>query len=263
MFRAKPSPHRKSLVLTIALAFVFPFPARQTASRPLCEGQYSRWASAPGGSHSWVAIDRWRMYEAQDGTHTVDAEVAPFGEYVVQETLVLSRDCRLRKFLSNARSGNISCDFRSTTVRCDAHSKKSNLRGSASREQATPYNFIPFAGPIPFDLAWFVQVSVAQADRTVGRETRVPVLSLQDDASNKGIELGIAETEEIEYLGQEKIRILDREVLAHKFRIDDVDHPGPQNVDLVWVSYSGIVLQISTSEEDTSIFLTEYKGPLL
>lgn len=67
----------------------------------------------------------------------------------------------------------------------------------------------------------------------------------------------------IEYLGQEKIRILDREVLAHKFRTDDVDHPGPQNVDLVWVSYSGIVLQISTSEEDTSIFLTEYKGPLL
>src|ERR1700721_2317900 len=182
MFRAKPSPHRKSLVLTIALAFVFPFPARQTASRPLCEGQYSRWASAPGGSHSWVAIDRWRMYEAPDGTHTVDEGMA--------------------------RCGEISCDFRPNPGRCGVHNKKSNLRGSASREQATPYNFIPFAGPIPFDLAWFVQVSAAQADQTVGRKTRVAVLSLQDDASNKGIELGIAETEEIEYLVRKRSEFL-------------------------------------------------------
>lgn len=263
MFRAEPSPRIKGLVLAMALVFAFPFPARQAAPQPFCEGQYSRRASTPGGSHSWGAIDRWRMYETQDGTYTIDAEIAPFGEHVIQEMLVLSRDFRPRKFLSNARSGNISCDFGSSTVGCNVYSKKSNLRSSASREQATPYNFIPFAGPFPFDLAWFVQVSVAQADRTVGRKTKVPVLSLRDDSTNKGIELGIEETEEIEYLGQEKIRILDREVLAHKFRTDDVDHPGPQNADLVWVSYSGIVLQISTSEEDTSIFLTEYNGPLL
>jgi hypothetical protein len=241
----------------------FLFPRDRPHPNRFAKGNTQDGPQPRGGSHSWIAIDRWRMYEAQDGTYTVDAEIAPFGEFVVQETLVLTRDFRLRNFRSNARSGNISCDFRSTPVRCDVLSKKSNLRSSASREQATPYNFIPFAGPIPFDLAWFVQVSVAQADRTVGRKTSVPVLSLQDDASNKGIELGIAETEEIEYLGQEKIRLLGREVLAHKFRTDDVDHPGPQNADLVWVSYSGIVLQISTSEEDTSIFLTEYKGPLL
>jgi hypothetical protein len=262
-----PLPQRppiKSAFLAIALlTFAFPFHPRQSPAQPLCEGQYSHWISNSGGSYSWIPIDHWRMYAMPDGTYSVHAELAPFGKDSVQETRTLSSDLRPRGFHSSAHSVNISCDFNSNNAHCSLRIDELNPAGSASTEQALPYNFIPFAGPVPFDLAWFYQASVAQAERVIGRKTRVPVLSLHDDATNTGIELRVEETDQIEYLSRERIKLLDREILADKFRIDDIERPNSENTNFVWVSQSGIVLQITAIGDDSPIRLTEYSGPML
>jgi hypothetical protein len=260
-------PHRppitRSFLAIALLALVFPVRAKHSEGQLLCEGQYSHWISNSQGTHSWIPIDRWHMYALSDGSYLVRAELAPFGKDGVHETRTLSSDLRLRGFSSRAHSVNISCDFNPNTASCSLQVDESSPGSSASTEQRLPYNFIPFAGPFPFDIAWCYQAFVAQADRVVDRKIKVPVLSLHDDAKNTGIELGIEETSQIEYLSQERIKLLDREILAFKFRIDDVERPNSENTDFVWVSQSGIILQIRGDSDDSSIRLTEYSGPTL
>jgi hypothetical protein len=245
------------------VALVFPFQAKHSEGQLLSEGQYSHWISNSQGTYSWIPIDRWHMYVMSDGSYSVHAELAPFGKDGVHETRTLSSDLRLKGFSSSAHSVNISCDFNADNARCSLQVDESRVGSSASKEQRLPYNFMPFAGPFPFDIAWFYQAFVAQADRAPGRKATVPVLSLHDDVTNKGIELGIEETNQIEFLSREKIKILDREILADKFRIDDVERPNRENTNFVWVSQSGIILQIRGDSDDSSIRLTEYSGSTL
>lgn len=260
-------PHRppitRSFLAIALLALVFPFQAKHSEGQLLCEGQYSHWISNSQGTHSWIPIDRWHMYAMPDGTFSVQSELAPFGKDGVQEIRVLSSDLRLQQFQLNAHSRSISCEFSSAIIRCSAGIADSNLRSSASTRHAPPYNFFPFAAPVPFDLAWFYQASVVQVGHLIGRKIEVPVFCLHDNSTNTGIELGIEETNQIEFLNREKIKILDREILANKFRIDDVDRPNSENTDFVWVSQSGIILQIRGDSDDSSIRLTEYSGSTL
>jgi len=205
------------------------------------------------------------MYMLPDKSYSVQTELEPFDkETSIRQTFTLASDFRQKGFSSNSKWHNISCEFNSTSLQCNIHvTFPNNSSGSASLDQTPPYVFIPVADAFPFDLTWFCQTLVSQLDRTVGRKIKIPVISIQEGKSKDEIKLGIAEWEQVEYLGQEKITILNREILAHKFREDDAEKPGGENRLLIWTSDSGIVLKMSSEEEGPVILMTDYQGPLL
>jgi hypothetical protein len=256
----------KSFVLAIAaIVIAGPFQTKQTTAEPFCQGQYSRKNASAGAANAWIPTDRWRMYSMPDGSYSVQAELEPFDkESSVRQTFMLANDLKPKGFSSNSKSGNISCEFNTASLQCSIHITIPNdLTASASLAQTIPYMFMPVADAFPLDLAWFFHMSASQTDRKVGRIIKMPVISIRDGESKDEIKLGIAAWEQIEYLGLEKITILSREISAHKFRLNDAEKPNAENLIQIWTSESGIVLQISNSEENPSILLTEYEGPAL
>jgi hypothetical protein len=248
-----------------AIVFAGPFQTKPTDGKLLCQGQYSRKNTIRGAANAWLPTDRWRVYMLPDRSYAVQTELEPFDkETSIRQTFTLASDFRQTGFSSNSKWHNISCEFNATRLQCSIRvTFPNNSSGSASLDQTPPYVFMPVADAFPFDLTWFCQTLVSQLDHTAGRKIKLPVISIREGKSKDEIELGIEEWEQVEYLGQEKITILNREILAHKFREDDAEKPGGENRLLIWMSDSGIVLQISSADEGPDILLTDYQGPPL
>jgi hypothetical protein len=248
-----------------AIVFAGPFQTKPTNGKLFCQGQYSRKNTIRGAANAWLPTDRWRMYMLPDRSYSVRTELEPFDkETSIRQIFTLASDFKPKGFSSTSKWHNISCEFNTASLQCSVDvTFPNNSSGSASLDQAPPYIFMPVADAFPFDLTWFFQTLVSQLDHTVGRKIKMPVISIREGKSKDEIELGITEWEQVEYFGQEKVTILNREILAHKFREDDAQKANSGRGFVIWTSESGIVLQISSEEEGPVILLTDYQGPPL
>jgi len=263
-----------SLVAVILIFNILPRAQDQKGldRRPFCEGRYSRLSEDASKHNSQVEIDRWQMYTLSDGSYSVDVELSPFRDgHIVQEHRILSRDLKPKAFSlelpsrigPDPRPFKLDCAFPPTEIHCTVSDIRKGGSVSAVLAQKMPYVFMPAAGAFPADPAWFSPMLLSQATRAVGQKTSIPLVTMEDSEAMRGIKLTAIETEQIEYLGRENLKVLDRNVLAHKFRSRDLSNPDdPDGTQFFWTCNSGLVLQVADKFGPT-IILSAYNGPLL
>jgi hypothetical protein len=211
------------------------------------------------------------MYSLPDGSYSVDIEQAPFKEgNTVEEHRILSRDLKPKAFTMELpapswpgrKSTKISCEFGETELHCAVDRVLHGGSTFGMIQQKKPYTFMPvFESSV--DLTWFLQMSVSQAERLPGHLTIVPIVTFEEGDTRDSLKLGVEETEQIEYLGQEKIEILGQQILAHKFRIEDKKNPGdPASTQIYWTSEFGLLVE-AADEDGPFLVLSAYDGPTL
>src|SRR5215467_3778890 len=228
--------------------------------RLVCQGEYSYAGSEPAKQANQRKLDSWRMYALPDGSYQVEVELAtkPGIPQIVEHHFFTS-DFQPKGFTFLVPAAppdvekpvQLDCDYEPTQIRCRA--SFNGTTSSATLAQTMPYVFMPNAEAPVFDMPWFSQMLVGQAQRSVGAKTSVAVVSLEDGETPDSIALKGDETEQVEYLGQEKIQVLEQSIVAHKFRT--VDSEGSQHF---WLSPFGLLLQMQMG--DGRIVLSGYQG---
>lgn len=229
------------------------------------QGAYSMVGNDANGAKKVTKLDEWRMYTNKDGSCSVDIEAA-IQSPMMEEHYVLTTDLKPKSFSLTVSSKNsntsgesitISCDFGSEKITC--HTVGNGVTASPALSQRMPYVFMPTAEAPSLDLPWFFQTIASQAGRSIGRKSAIPLITIEDGDTTNSTTLKVQEIEQVEYLGREKIDVAGQTVLAHKFRIDDPASAAPENL---WLSNSGLLLQLS-QQGNPSLLLTTYEGPPL
>ena len=233
------------------------------------KGEYSTLSRNTRGEAKTTRIDRWHMESLQDGSFSVDVELATTIEGLkAEEHHLLTKELKPKRFASVMSSGvgtdgqslKIECDYGITELSC--HTTDNGSSGAAKLLQKPPYIFWPTVEVPTFDFPWAFQALGSQAERVVGHKTAMPLITLDDSETEKGMRLKVQEIEQVEYLGRETVNVLGQKLLAHKFRLAD-----PKNADATqqfWVSESGILLCMTIGEGGSMrITLTQYEGPPL
>jgi hypothetical protein len=136
----------------------------------------------------------------------------------------------------------------------------SESAASAKIMQKIPYVFMPSAAEPTVDLPWFYQSLASGAKRTTGSTTPIPFIAIEDGERENSIILKVEEVEQVQYLGREKVRIVNQDILAHKFQALNQD--GGTAADLFLMSDSGLILQVIRSA-GVKYVLTSYQGPTI
>lgn len=259
----------KSILISVLLAILSasPLPSQHvdnTKSSSVCQGEYSVVGKDAKGNRKVTRIDRWHMDSVGDGSYSVVIEVLfPIG-VKAEERRVLTKELKPKSYVLSVstKAGDrdaiigIECDYETTELSCRTTDNGSSL--SEKLQVKPPYLFLPIEDIAPQDYAWGFQSVASQAEQVMGHKTSMPFITL--DESEGPTSLKIKGTDEVEYLGQEKIEVVGHEVLARKFR--DVD-PKTAHVAQLWVSDSGILLSADMGEDGLRIELTQYQGPAL
>jgi len=228
--------------------------------RLVCQGEYSYVSREPAKQADQRKLDSWRMYALPDGSYDVEVELAtkPGNPQIVEHHLFTSdfQPKGLTFFVpatppDDEKPVQLDCDYEPNQIRCRASFNGTD--SSATLAQKMPYVFMPNAEAPVFDMPWFSQMLVGQAERSVGARTPVAVVSLEDGETPDAIALKGDETEQVEYLGQEKIQVLEQSIVAHRFRT--VHSEESQDF---WLSPSGLLLQMQMGEG--KIVLSGYQG---
>jgi hypothetical protein len=249
------------------LVTVFPGARDQMKGRLVCQGEYSAVGKDPQGKAKVVKRDAWRMKVTPDGDYSIVVElVTPGPSSSLQERHIFTSAMKPKGFEMSTTikdgagiaSLKIHCDYGSEQINCAVSGTHS---ASATLAQKMPYAFFPSAQAPTFDLAWASQMFIVQAERTIGQTTTIPVISIGDGERRNSIKLEVVETQQVEYLGREKIEVLHQEILAHKFRMKAPN--APKSGQDLWMSDSGLLLAITLDAADRKIMLTSYEGPPL
>ena len=235
-----------------------------------CRGEYSQLNHTPQGGVKRTVLDHWEMSSLPDGTYSVSIEQARLAgtgnfEHRILSSSMLPIAFALELPGHKEHPGTqikISCKFESARIACvlDDYPKYPSVQFSLS--QTPPYVFMPAPDASPLDLAWFIQMELSQAERSVGRTTSLPLISFRDNLKGEDLKLAVVETEQVKYLGQEEVEVANQKILAHKFQ-DVPEHPGdPEEPTIYWLSPSGLLLQGAT-KSGVSLILSDYHGPPL
>lgn len=229
--------------------------------RVVSQGEYWVVAGDPAKESKAGRMDSWIMYAMPDGSYEVEVEISvPPGDKKILERHTFTSDFRPTGLSfsvvgMDADEGGpvqLDCDYAPAEIRCRMTYEGST--SSATLAQSMPYVFMPSAEAPVLDTPWFAQMLVGQARRTAGYQTPVPVVTVDDGETENSMVLKVDETEQVKYLGQEKIEVMNQQILADKFQITD-DDDRPQNF---WLSSSGLLLQLDMG--DVKIVLRNYQG---
>jgi hypothetical protein len=203
------------------------------------------------------------MYTMPDGNYLVEVQRIPLSEpFRVDERHLFTKTMEpLSADIALNLGAKIHCDYQSSEIACtiggpDGTSISSQL------PQLKPYVFAPASLPLA-DTPWFGQMVAVQANRTAGSITNVPLITMLNDENGKDEDkLTVEESGSIESLGFETISLLNQRVTALKFRMRDSAATDPGNSDYLWMSNSGLLLQV-TSGNQVVTTLSSYEGPQL
>lgn len=234
----------------------------QERGKLVSQGEYSAVGSKDGQPKS-MKMDEWRMYALEDGSYAVSMHVIPRNQRRhVEERETMAKDLTPETFESDllddfgaGHSINIHCDFGSLAIVCRA--AFGGVSSSATLSEKKPYVFIPTFEALSLDMSWFSQNIAVQVDRSIGKQTDVPAIGIEDRPDN-AIGLKLQETEKLEYLGRENIEVVGQTVSAHKFSLKGPSGGAEENL---WLSDSGLLLRLTSA--DLSVVLTNYQGPPL
>ena len=254
-----------SVVSTVLLANTL-LAQQVTNAKPIliCQGEYSTLGKDAKGDPKVLRLDRWHMDSIADGSYSVVVElVSPVG-VKAEERHALTKELKPKAYVlvlskgasSDEHSMKIECDYGMTELGCRTTNNGTSV--SETIRQEPPYLFWPIADVSPVDFPWEFQALISQAERVIGHNTSIPLITLDD--SEGALSLKIQEIHQVEYLGQEKVEVVGQQVLARTFRV-----VGPNNEEIaqkLWVSESGIVLSMKLGE-GVVISLTHYQGPSL
>jgi len=231
--------------------------------RLVCQGEYSYVGSEPAKQANQRKLDSWRMYALPDGSYEVEVEMATKrDDPEIVEHHLFTNDFQPKGFTFLVRPTTpddegpfqLDCDYEPNQIRCRA--TFNGTTSAATLAQKTLYVFMPIAEVPVFDCPWFYQMLVGQAQRSPGVKTSVALVSLKDGETPDSIALQSHESEQVEYLGQEKIQVLEQSIVAHRFRT--VHSEESQDF---WLSPSGLLLQMQMGEG--KIVLSGYQGQAL
>jgi hypothetical protein len=240
-----------------------PQQTQRTASSPVAEGEYSQPDPRTGGPRRKIPISRWRLYEHSDGSYLVEIELLPLATPDALERLSMDHEFKayaMSVFIPAVDLGpvRISCDYGSV-VRC---SRLEGERLESTPIQGQPYCFVPFSDPrLFYDPPWFYQCLVSQA--RAARRTRTPValFTFKAGTSATGGTVGISEVLQVEYVGREKVEVLNQILSAQKYQLRGGKDSHWTQQDL-WVSSTGLLLKATLGYGPAAI-LTAYHGPPL
>jgi hypothetical protein len=245
-----------------------PLPGQHVAanakSGPVCQGEYSFVSKDAKGNPKTATIDRWHMDSIGDSSYSVIIEVLFPTGIKAQERRTFTKELKPKTYLlavstkAGYREGSIKieCDYGTTELVCGT-----TYNGSPASEklrQKPPYVFWPIADIAPYDLPWGFQSFASQAERVIGPKTSMPFITLDDSEGTTSLKIN--ETQQVEYLGQEKVEVAGQTVLASKFRVVDSKSA---RVGELWLSESGILLSANLGDDGTRIELTQYQGSSL
>lgn len=235
-----------------------------------CRGEYSQLNRTPQGEVKRSVLDHWEMSSLPDGTYSVRIEQARLAGTGNSEHRILSPSMLPIAFALEfpghkehpGTQIKISCKFESTRIACVVDDAPQYSSVQFSLSQTPPYVFMPIPDASPLDFAWFIQMELSQAERSVGRTTALPLISFRDNLKGEDLKLAVVETEHVKYIGQEQVEVVNQKILAHKFQ-DVPEHPGdPEEPIIYWLSPSGLLLQGAT-KRGVSLILSDYHGPPL
>ena len=203
------------------------------------------------------------MYTMADGDYIVEVQRLPLSEpFRVDERHVFTKTMEpLSADIALHLGAKIHCDYQSSEISCtiagpDGASISSRL------PQLKPYVFAPTSLPLA-DTPWLDQMVTVQANRIAGRTTTIPLITMLNDENGKDEDrLRVQDSVPIESLGSETIDLLNQRVSALKFRIRDSVASDSEDSDYLWMSNSGLLLQV-TSGNQAITKLTSYEGPQL
>lgn len=257
-----------AVVTGMALLFVWKpaYIQGQEKNHPVAHGAYSIVDIIDAkGNKKDVKLDEWHMYANQDGSYAVEIE-ATAQATALKERYFLTSDLKPKSFSlglsskgdnTSGDSATISCDFGSEKIAC--HTAGNGVNASPALAQKMPYVFMPTAEAPSLDLPWFFQTAAAQVGRSTGQRSAMPLITIEDGDTPDSTILKVQETEQVEYIGREKVDVVGQTVLAHKFRITDPASAAPEDL---WLSDSGLLLRL-TQQGNPSLLLTSYDGPPL
>src|SRR5215470_9170179 len=155
--------------------------------RLVCQGEYSYTGSKPAKQANQRKLDSWRMYALPDGSYEVEVELATkAGDPQIVEHHRFTSDFQPKGFTFLVPAAppddegplQLDCDYEPTQIRCRA--SFNGTTSSATLVQKMPYVFMPNSEAPVFDMPWFSQMLVGQAERSVGAKTPVTVVTLED-----------------------------------------------------------------------------------
>jgi hypothetical protein len=262
---------KKSLTCLTATIFLAGVVLAQntTDSHLVCQGEYSALGKGVDGETKVIRLDHWHMESMQDGSYSVEVELATsIPGLSAEEQHLLGKDFKTKKFVSvisngagsGKRSIKIECEYGMAELSC--HTTDNGSLAAARIQQKLPYTFWPTVEAPTFDFPWAFQAIASRAERVVGHKTAMPLITLDDGETENSISLKVQEIEEVEYLGREAVEVMGKELLAHKFRLVDPKNSDDQDgAQEFWMSDSGILL--SMKRGGVKIILTQYQGPSL
>lgn len=232
--------------------------------QPVCRGEYSAIGKDPSGASETRKLDEWRMYAQPDGSYAVDVEKAFSGSQArLTEHLVFANGLKPTAFNLTLipppdrpdKPIEIHCQYGQAVLNCQT--SDDDRVASAMLDAKMPYAFRGITEPV-IDMVWAAQTTAVSADRSLGNSTAVPLITIEDGETEGRIRLKVEETEQVKYLGPENLEIMGKAVAADKFQMTSTDQTGS---DYVWLSRSGLLLQLSSSDSGNgTIVLTSYEG---
>jgi hypothetical protein len=232
---------------------------------PVCQGEYSQIKPVANGTTKSSPLDRWRMYAMPDGNYNLEVQRLPLSEpFRVDERHIFTKTMEpLSADLVLPRGAKIHCDYELREIACNLDGLDGTSARSSRLPQLKPYAFAPAYQVVLTDIAWFDQMVVVQANRTAGGTTSVPLVTiLNNEKNNDEVKLTAQRPAPIESLGSETIDILNQRVSALRFRMRDSTASGSEDSTYLWMSKSGLLLQV-TSDKTVITKLSSYQGPAL
>ena len=203
------------------------------------------------------------MNKTLDGNYITEVQRLPLSEpFRVDERHILTKTMEpLSADIALQRGSKIHCDFLSKEIVCKLEGPDGTAPISSQLPQLKPYAFSPTFQAVLADTPWFDQMVAVQANRIVGSITTMPLITMLD-GENDEVKLTAQEPATIESVGSETIELLNQRVSALKFRINDSAASDSEDTNYLWMSKSGLLLQV-TSGNAVITKLSSYQGPQL
>ena len=226
----------------------------------VCKGEYSTLVEGKGNHSS--KLDEWVMYARPDNFLMITVRLAsdPSGlsaEHYVMTPQLKPVEMSTRLATVDTPSIRVSCQRSQSETKCNAESGDS--KESLRITQTEPYVVIVFPEELTifYDVPWFYQRLASQAQRASGQHTGISIISALRRNDVTG-DTHVVNVIDVEYLGRERIQVLNQKLLAHKYHIRDPKNPKNPQQDL-WTSNSGILLK-ATAGYRPALILSAYEG---
>jgi hypothetical protein len=254
---------RLLLVSVLLLFYILPCFSRANPavsgpiSKKVAEGQYGGMGKDDKGQSKTVIADEWSLYQLPDQTYRVDIKKMTPSNPDLETTIKLTLDSKFHLQKSDVRMTvrgeqkiSLTCAFEPAILSCAGKNPDSPDIQDARVKPAGPYALLPDPVGSSIDMMWFQALVASQVQRVPGKETNIQLFSF-GDGSDFRLESNPDDSIRFTYQGTERIKVLGRDVLAHKFTSAE---------STVWTSDKGLLLRMKLSDSpDASMELMQYK----